>query len=162
MEDSLTSSAPPDRVHYATGVLLAADDFLDEQDYHRGRLARTLAYLHGSGTVAGLRVEHHPAVEATDEAPAREEELMVKAGLAIDRLGRLVEVPRDACIRPDKLFLISRCTYQIYRILISVRQYSLRKIILIISFFCFEQDLLLGVNCAGFPNLRIEDYHEHF
>ena len=50
--------APADRVYYATGTLLDARDFLDEQTYHRGRLARAMQYLHGSGTVSGLRVEY--------------------------------------------------------------------------------------------------------
>src|SRR5262245_37226124 len=89
-----------DRVFYATGILLAADDFDAEQTYHRGRLARALAYLHGSGTVAGLRVGVLPAL-APGADPAflqgREEELRVQPGLAIDRLGRLIEIPRAAC-----------------------------------------------------------------
>lgn len=88
----------PDRPHYALGMLLAADDFEAEQTYHRGRLARALAYLHGSGTMAGLRV----TVEAPEEGePGAEggERVTVGPGVALDRLGRLVEVPRPACIR---------------------------------------------------------------
>jgi hypothetical protein len=82
----------PDRLHYATGAMLDRDDFLSEQLYHRGRLARALASLHGSGTVAGLRVEVRPLGET-------EETLNVTPGLAVDRMGRLVEVPRPACLR---------------------------------------------------------------
>jgi hypothetical protein len=92
----LTPTAP-DRLAYATGMLLDASDFEDEQLYHRGRLARALAYLHGDGTVVGLRVDH----EAT---PSTGERLIVRPGLALDRVGRLVEVPRDACLRLDRWY----------------------------------------------------------
>jgi hypothetical protein len=82
----------PDRLHYATGALLDREDFLAEQLYHRGRMARVLASLHGSGTVAGLRARVEPLGED-------EELLRVLPGLAVDRMGRLVEVPRSACLR---------------------------------------------------------------
>jgi hypothetical protein len=81
----------PDRLHFATGALLDREDFLAEQLYHRGRLARALLALHGTGTVAGLRVSVRDA--------GGDELVEVSEGLAIDRLGRLVEVPRPACVR---------------------------------------------------------------
>lgn len=93
---------PPDRVYYAEGVLLDASDFGAEQSYHRGRLARVLSYLHGSGTAAGLEVVWEEKLEPDDDPdwPAgREERLRVTPGLAVDRLGRLVEVGRDWCLR---------------------------------------------------------------
>ena len=34
-KDPLTTGAEPERVNYATGVLLQAEDFRDEQTYHR-------------------------------------------------------------------------------------------------------------------------------
>jgi hypothetical protein len=86
-------AGPMDRAHYATGMLLDALDFQTEQTYHRGRLARALRYLHGYGTVAGLAVTHDLG---TAEEP---EELAVEPGLAIDRLGRLIELPQAVCIR---------------------------------------------------------------
>lgn len=86
---------PPDRVVYAEGVLLDARDFTAEQTYHRGRLARVLAYAHGSGTVVGLRVEW----EDQNESMGRSERLRVSPGLAVDRLGRLIELGRDVCLR---------------------------------------------------------------
>ena len=92
------SPAPPDRVFYATGVLLDAEDFNAEQIYHRSRLARALVYLHGSGTVAGLKVGYEPP-EDPDSPEDLKEEIIVDPGVAIDRLGRLIEVPRTACIR---------------------------------------------------------------
>lgn len=93
---------PPDMVAYAIGMLLGADDFEAEQLYHRGRLARSLRYLHGVGTVAGLRVELVTALAAGVDPRfprGREESLVVKPGVAVDRLGRLIEVPSAACIR---------------------------------------------------------------
>jgi hypothetical protein len=91
--DPLAAGALPDRVFYATGVLLDAEDFRDEQTYHRGRLARALGYLYGSGTVTGLRVEARPASADPDET------LVIHPGLAIDRIGRMIEVPTARCIR---------------------------------------------------------------
>jgi hypothetical protein len=105
--DPLPNAQTLDRLFYATGVLLDAADFEAEQSYHRGRLARALAYLHGTGTVAGLEVEY---ALTTDPAtipggPAGHvEQLVVHPGLAIDRLGRLIEVPRAACLRLDQWY----------------------------------------------------------
>lgn len=96
-----------DRLWYATGVLLDAEDFLDEQTYHRGRLARALAYLYGSGTVAGLRVAWEPALEPGADVllpEGRPERIKVEPGLAIDRLGRLVELPRMVCLRLNRWY----------------------------------------------------------
>ena len=91
--DPLFAQPRADRPAYATGMLLDAQDFSDEQTYHRGRLARALAFLAGGGTLAGLVVAHGP--QATGQA----EEIRVAPGLAVDRLGRLVEIPRPACLR---------------------------------------------------------------
>jgi hypothetical protein len=56
--DSLSKNPPPapQRVYYSTGRMLGVDDFQADQDYHRGRLARALVQLYGTGTVAGLNV----------------------------------------------------------------------------------------------------------
>lgn len=102
--DPLLAQRQSDRLFYATGMLLDHQDFEDEQTYHRLRLARALAYLHGSGTVAGLRVRWDPPLPP-DPAPDAEfpdgceGELAITAGLALDHLGRQIEVPRRACIR---------------------------------------------------------------
>ncbi|PDV97885.1 hypothetical protein [Candidatus Chloroploca asiatica] len=93
-----------DRLFYATGVLLDAQDFLDEQTYHRGRQARALHFLHGSGTAAGLRVVYEAEVPAAEGTPGREERLLVHPGVAIDRLGRLIEVPSTVCLRVQRWF----------------------------------------------------------
>jgi hypothetical protein len=99
--DPLYARPAAERPSYATGILLDAQDFTDEQTYHRGRLARALVSLTGGGTLAGLRVGH---AQATAGANARPEEIRVEPGLAIDRLGRLIEVPRPACLRLQAWF----------------------------------------------------------
>ncbi len=76
--DPLVSSAQADRLHYATGELLGADDFRDEQTYHRRQLARALLYLYGSGTIAGLRVV--AAAPARGERRARRSGTRSRAG----------------------------------------------------------------------------------
>jgi hypothetical protein len=95
--DPLTAGIPPERVNYATGVLLQAEDFRDEQTYHRARLATALSNLIGHGTVAGLRV-------LPPESEDNELEVRVEAGLAIDRFGRLIEVTEPWCIRLARWF----------------------------------------------------------
>jgi hypothetical protein len=105
--DPLDQPLDPDRVYYAIGTLLSADDFQAEQTYHRGRLARALALLHGSGTVAGLKVSwspQKPPVAGPPARPAQAEEIEVAPGVALDRLGRLIEIPRQACIRLGRWF----------------------------------------------------------
>ncbi len=92
------ASEGPDRLHYAIGMMLDAEDFADEQRYHRGRLARALRYLFGTGTVAGLNVEEQPGGGAPTE------EIRVTAGLAIDPLGRLLELPRAVCMDLGRWF----------------------------------------------------------
>ena len=101
MNDPLYARPLAERPHYATGILLDARDFTDEQTYHRGRLASALAFLGGGGTLAGLAVSHTAAVAGPD---ARPEEIRVEPGVAVDRLGRLIEAPRPACLRLARWF----------------------------------------------------------
>jgi hypothetical protein len=96
-DDPLEAAPPPERVNYATGVLLDAEDFRDEQTYHRARLAAALRHLVGFGTLAGLRVIPPPADDP-------ELELSVAPGLAIDRRGRLIELRAPQCIRLARWF----------------------------------------------------------
>src|SRR3954470_17572641 len=90
--DPLLAGSPAERVNYATGVLLQAEDFRDEQTYHRARLATALSYLIGHGTLAGLAAR---APEVGDN----DLELRVEAGLALDRYGRMIEVTEPWCTR---------------------------------------------------------------
>lgn len=95
--DPLLARAAIERVNYATGVLLHADDFRDEQTYHRSRLAAALSYLVGHGTLAGLAVR----------APAQDDgdlHLRVEPGVAIDRYGRLIEVEEPWCTRLERWY----------------------------------------------------------
>lgn len=96
--------SPPDRLHYATGELLGADDFVVEQTYHRRQLAQALLFLHGRGSVAGLKVQIAPSPDPKDATQLTEVQLQVQPGLALDGAGRLVEVPRPACLRLRRWF----------------------------------------------------------
>jgi len=93
--DPLENLMYPDRVNYANGVLLDEKDFRAEQAYYRGRLGRSLSYIHGFGTVAGLDV----VTLSTDPHTLR-----VMPGLAVDRLGRLIELHVPYCVRVEKWF----------------------------------------------------------
>lgn len=88
IKDPLATFRPEgrDRLNYRLGIALDAEDFVAEQLYHRDRLARALKYLFGTGTVVGLRVWRDA------------DEIKVEPGIALDALGRLVEVPRQACL----------------------------------------------------------------
>ncbi len=90
--DPLLDGPSAERVNYATGVLLSAEDFRAEQTYHRSRLAAALRYLLGHGTLAGLAVGA-PKTEDNDL------QMRVNAGIAIDRHGRMIEVIEPWCIR---------------------------------------------------------------
>jgi hypothetical protein len=100
LSDPLPTATAPDRPNYALGVMLDADDFTDEQTYHRARLARALQFLQGAGTVAGLSASYvAPLPVHSPEAPdGREEEIRIEPGLAIDAVGRLIEIPRAVCL----------------------------------------------------------------
>ncbi len=85
---------------YHFGMLLGVADLEAEQAYHRGKSWLHNAWLHGEGTVWGLRVE-------LDEG-----ELAVRPGLALDRHGRELYVADTLCLdlarwyverRPDDL-----------------------------------------------------------
>jgi hypothetical protein len=106
-DDPLATSEAVDRAYYAVGVMLDAERLGDEQTYHRGRLARALAYLHGVGTVAGLFVRYDPAIAPGPDPktqPGRDEQIVVQPGIAIDPFGRLIEVPVEACLRVPQWF----------------------------------------------------------
>ena len=99
--DPLYAQPLAERPSYATGMLLSAKDFADEQTYHRVQLARAMTFLAGGGTLAGLRVTHQAA---TAEPKGKPEELRVEPGLAVDRLGRLIELRRPACMRVPRWY----------------------------------------------------------
>ena len=93
--DLLDGQNSPDRLYYATGVFLDATDLQAEQTYHRSRMARVLDYLHGYGTVAGLSVGWETVT--LDDGTVTDR-IRVQPGLAVDRLGRMIEIPRSVCL----------------------------------------------------------------
>src|SRR5260221_8293287 len=92
MTDNLNPPPAPQRVFYSTGRMLGASDFQADQDYHRSRLARALVQLYGTGTVAGL------SVQTDGNADLKKLEVQVTPGIAIDRVGRIIEAPRMVCV----------------------------------------------------------------
>lgn len=95
--DPLAGTYAVERVNYATGVMLQADDFEAEQTYHRGRLAQLTRHLLGFGTLSGLRVLAPPPENNLFE-------VKVEPGIAVDRHGRLIEVNGPQCIEIARWF----------------------------------------------------------
>lgn len=89
--DALETRPVPERLSLRDGMLLTQDHFLAEQLYHRGQVARLALHLHGSGTVCGLNVRYDPE-QGSDV------EIKVAPGMALDRLGRLIELPYESCL----------------------------------------------------------------
>lgn len=80
------------RPTYSDGMLLEADDFLNEQEYHRKRLANALLRLYGFGTVAGLRVDWQQDSN----------EIFVTPGVAVDPRGQVLELGKKQCLNVGK------------------------------------------------------------
>lgn len=95
--DPLTGDYTPERVNYATGVMLQADDFQAEQTYHRSRLAQLIRHLMGFGTLAGLKVLAPPPENNLIE-------IRVQPGVAVDRYGRMIEIRQPQCIELARWF----------------------------------------------------------
>jgi Repeat of unknown function (DUF5907) len=84
-----TTLDPHKKVNYITGLVLGVDEFNQEQYYLLEKDRGHNRALHGYGTVNGLRV----TVEPRDTGP----EVVVSAGLAVDRHGREICVPATQC-----------------------------------------------------------------
>src|SRR5436305_977211 len=95
-QDPILVDPKPPRVAYTIGRMLSAEDFQAEQNYHRSRMARVLRTLNGTGTVFGL------SVSIKQDNNADNVEVRVEQGMAIDRAGRVIEVPSAVCIRIRK------------------------------------------------------------
>lgn len=93
MSTKTTSTCVPCGLHtprrnaYFDGKLLLARDFEDEQVYHTAKRQLLNATLHGTGTVCGLRVVQHPAIDC------RRAFAVLEPGLALDCCGRELVVP---------------------------------------------------------------------
>lgn len=98
LKQDATLAEPLRRVAYEAGMMLGLEATRDEQAYHRRRLNRHQYWLHGYGTLAGMRVslspDSHP--NTTDHITVR---LLVSPGIGIDGLGREVLTHETYCIK---------------------------------------------------------------
>jgi hypothetical protein len=76
------------RNRYFYSMLLEAQDLAQDQAFHLGNSRRHTAELHGFGTVCGLRVERTQC----------HEQVRVKAGVAVDCLGREIRLECDVLL----------------------------------------------------------------
>lgn len=79
------------RVNYFEGRLLAAADFVTEQQYHRDKARRHNLRLHGSGVVRGLTV-------SLPGRGTRQASVNVKPGVGIDPAGNELELEADTSV----------------------------------------------------------------
>jgi hypothetical protein len=100
-QDTLTQDAALDqplrRVAYEAGMLLGLEATREEQAYHRRRLTRQQYWLHGVGTVAGLRVAIDPPDSGDPDQPTTVR-VLVGPGIGIDGLGRELLVHETHCL----------------------------------------------------------------
>lgn len=89
--DALEGRPAPERLNLADGALLTEKHFQTEQLYNRGQISRLALHLHGAGTVAGLNVIYDPTT-------GDDVEIKVAPGMALDRLGRIVELHHESCL----------------------------------------------------------------
>lgn len=80
---------PHKRVHYVEGMLLGADDFVQDQVHHRERLHASARAALGYGTLSGLQVGR----QMGDRGP----EVSVSPGLGLTPLGELVQICEAQC-----------------------------------------------------------------
>jgi hypothetical protein len=89
------SPDPLKRVNYTHGLVLGADEFLQEFTYLSGRDEWLARELIGNGTVAGLRVTARHLAQA---GPA----LVIDSGLALSPRGRPIRVPVAQAVHLDE------------------------------------------------------------
>ncbi|MCB1850723.1 MAG: hypothetical protein KDI83_08065 [Gammaproteobacteria bacterium] len=97
LEQDATLDEPLRRVAYEAGMMLGLEATRDEQAYHRRRLNRHNYWLHGYGTLAGMRVSHSPDSH-TNDSDSITVRLLVSPGVGIDGLGREVLIHETYCI----------------------------------------------------------------
>jgi DNA-binding beta-propeller fold protein YncE len=88
--------ATDERLNYFTGQFLAERDFRAEQEYQIGKHRQHNRYLHGYGTVCGLKIVEHPNPEC--------QVVILEPGLALDCCGREIVVKEKVYIDLVKLF----------------------------------------------------------
>ena len=89
--------APLKRVSYQPGMLLGLEATRAEQEYHRRHLNRHGYWLHGSCTVAGLRI-NAKGDDPGDDTTHALVRLHVSPGIGLDGLGREITVSEPYCI----------------------------------------------------------------
>lgn len=89
--------APLKRVSYQPGMLLGLEATRAEQEYHRRHLNRHGYWLHGSGTVAGLRISAK-GEDTGDNTTQSRIRLLISPGIGVDGLGREITVYEPYCI----------------------------------------------------------------
>lgn|SRR5882724_1505228 len=72
------------RPNYFTGQVLSADDFIAEQDYHRGKQRRHNLLCHGFGVIQGLKV--------STVNKNRGSTVVIEPGFAIDDTGNQIQL----------------------------------------------------------------------
>jgi DNA-binding beta-propeller fold protein YncE len=90
--------ATDERLNYFTGQFLAERDFRAEQEYQIGKHRQHNRYLHGYGTVCGLKLVEHPNSDCRDRF------VILEPGLALDCCGREIVVKEKVYIDLVKLF----------------------------------------------------------
>ncbi|MFB2835351.1 hypothetical protein [Floridanema evergladense] len=85
-----------ERLNYFTGQFLTERDFQDEQSYLLGKHRQHNRYLHGYGTVCGLKVEQHP------NPACRDRFIIIQPGFALDCCGREILVREPVYVDLDK------------------------------------------------------------
>ena len=97
--DCLSCDLPTqERLHYFTGQFLTQRDFQDEQNYFIGKHRQHNRYLHGYGTVCGLKVVQHPNPDCRDRF------VILEPGFALDCCGREILVKEQVYIDIIKYF----------------------------------------------------------
>ena len=91
--------ATDERLNYFTGQFLAERDFRAEQEYQIGKHRQHNRYLHGYGTVCGLKLVEHPNSDCRDRF------VILEPGLALDCCGREIVVKEKVYIDLVKLFV---------------------------------------------------------
>lgn len=97
LADDADFKAALKRVNYQPGMLLGLEATQAEQAYHRRHLNRHAYWLHGSGTVAGLRV-HAKGDDPGDDVTHARVRLHITPGIGVDGLGREITVHEPYCI----------------------------------------------------------------
>ncbi len=95
-DDAVLPVNPFLAVRYQFGMLLGVEDFEAAEGYPRGKTRLHNAWLHGAGVVWGFDVQAPQTNPPTDTSLSGE--LLVKAGLALDRVGHELYLDQDACV----------------------------------------------------------------